>query len=321
MKKRIKNIAKRTILGIYRLGTRLGVHVIPVHYYSGQPNVVELEKTKSVWAKRSEMPGISIDMSQQAENVKAICAPYKDETLGNKTYHEGVAKRFGPGFGYIEAQALHGVIRHYKPKKIVEVGSGVSTYCMIAALDLNEQETGERTQITCVEPYPSERLQHLERITLIPQKVQTAPLEVFTSLSAGDLLFIDSSHTVKTGGDVNYLFLEVLPRLAPGVIVHIHDINFPYDYLPDVLETFLSQSEVSLLRAYLIFNDKASIVFCMSQLHYDCPEVLAEVFPDYRPRLIADGLWNSGSKAFDVFPEHFPSSIYIQIGATQLVQA
>lgn len=312
MKRRIKNIAKRTLLGVYKLGTRVGVHVLPVHYYSGQPNIVELEKTRSVWAKRSEMPGVRIDMGQQVANVRAICDPYKSETLGNKTYQEGVAKKFGPGFGYIEAQALHAVIRHYKPEKIVEVGSGVSTYCMLAALQRNEQETGKRSQITCIEPYPSERLKHQERIELIPQKVQTVPFEVFTSLGAGDLLFIDSSHTVKTGGDVNYLFLEVLPRLAPGVLVHVHDINFPYDYLLDVLESFLAQSEVSLLRAYLIFNDKADIVFCMSLLHYDRPEVLAEVFPDYQPRPTTDGLWNGESKAFDVSPKHFPSSIYIQ---------
>lgn len=312
MKRRIKNILKQTLLGIHKLGTRVGIHVLPVHYYSALPNLIELEKTKSVWAKRSEMPGVCMDLEQQADTLKTVCAPYKDESLGNKTYHEGVAKKFGPGFGYIEAQALHAVIRHYKPKKIVEVGSGVSTYCMLAALERNEQETGRKTQITCIEPYPSERLQQLESITLIRQQVQTMPYDVFTELGAGDLLFIDSSHTVKTGSDVNYLFLEVLPRLSPGVIVHIHDINFPYDYQADVLKTFLHCTELSLLRAYLIFNDKAKILFCLSQLHYDRPDILAEVFPDYKPQPGVDGLLDDSLKAFEASSTHFPSSIYIQ---------
>ncbi len=313
MKRRIKNILKQTLLDIHKMGTRMGIHVLPVHYYSAMPNLVELEKTKSVWAKRSEMPGVPIDIGQQADALKTVCAPYKNESLGNKVYHEGVAKKFGPGFGYIEAQALHAVIRHYKPGKIIEVGSGVSTYCMLAALQMNEEETGRQTQITCIEPYPSARLQELERITLMRQKVQTVPYSAFTELGADDLLFIDSSHTVKAGSDVNYLFLEILPRLSPGVLVHIHDINFPYDYQTDVLRTFLHWTEVSLLRAYLIFNDKVKIVFCLSQLHYDCPEVLAEVFPDYDPRGGADGFWDDKAKAFEASSKHFPSSIYIQI--------
>lgn len=312
MKRQIKDFLKQAILVGYKLGTRVGIHVIPVHYYSALPNLIELEKTKSVWAKKSQMPGITVDLDQQVDNLKTICGPYTSESLGNKVYHEGVAKKFGPGFGPIEAQALHAVIRHYKPGKIIEVGSGVSTYCMMAALQMNEQETGKKAQITCVEPYPSNKLQQMEHIKLVREKVQTVPYDVFTELGAGDLLFIDSSHTVKAGGDVNYLFLEILPRLSPGVIVHIHDINFPYDYQTDVLKNFLHQTEVSLLRAYLIFNDKAKIVICLSQLHYDRQKALAEVFPDYDPRATADGLFDARSKNFVASAQHYPSSIYIQ---------
>ena len=312
MKRQIKDFLKQAIFVGYKLGTRVGVHVLPVHYYSALPNLIELEKTKSVWAKKSEMPGVHVDLDQQVMNLRTICGPYKDEFLGNKVYHEGVAKRFGPGFGFIEAQALHAVIRHYKPGKIVEVGSGVSTYCMMAALRMNEQESGKKTQITCIEPFPSERLQHLDGVSLVREKVQTVPYDLFTSLSAGDLLFIDLSHTVKAGGDVNHLFLEVLPRLAPGVIVHIHDINFPYDYQTDVLKNFFHNTEVSLLRAYLIFNDRVKIVICLSQMHYDRQGALAEVFPNYDPRVGVDGLWDDRSKNFAASAQHFPSSIYLQ---------
>lgn len=103
-------------------------------------------------------------------------------------------------------------------------------------------------------------------------------------------MFIDSSHTVKPGGDVNFLILELLPRLQKGVIIHFDDIFFPYDYQRNVLRTFLHWAETSLLRAFLIFNEKAKIVFCLSLLHYDRQDVMKEVFPEYSHQGDENGL-------------------------------
>jgi len=130
-------------------------------------------------------------------------------------------------------------------------------------------------------------------------------------LQQGDLLFIDSSHTVKPGGDVNYLILEVLPRLRKGVIVHFHDIYLPFDYQRDVLQTFFHWAETSLLRAFLIFNDKARIIFCLSHLHYERRDALREVFLEYSPQGDVNGLRLEEYKPFKLVPEHYPSSIYI----------
>jgi len=137
------------------------------------------------------------------------------------------------------------------------------------------------------------------------------PFEVFKELGDKDLLFIDSSHTVKPGGDVNYLILEVLPRLEK-VIVHFHDIFLPYDYQRSILQTFFHWTETSLLRAFLIWNEKVRIIFCLSQLHYDY-RALKEVFPEYNPQLDKDGIRDEKYKPFENPKEHFPSSIYIQI--------
>lgn len=221
-------------------------------------------------------------------------------------------KHFGPGFGYIEAQALHSVIRYFKPRKIVEVGSGVSTFCSLNATQVNKKENNLDSEITCIEPHPSENLRILKGVQIIQKEVQTIPYNVFTDLQENDLLFVDSSHTVKPGSDVNYIILEILPRLNRGVVVHFHDIYLPYDYQRDILTNFFQWCETSLLRAFLVNNDKVKIVFCLSGLHYDYPAVLKEVFPEYRPQHDIEGLTYGIYEPFKVIEEHFPASIYLQ---------
>jgi predicted O-methyltransferase YrrM len=306
----LKRLLKEISFQAFKLASRAGVYLLPAHYYVPLANVHQLEKTKSVWARKSDLPGVASDLDGQTENLRRICMPFQNEYAGNHTYREAVDRHFGPGYGYIEAQALHGVIRHYHPSRVIEVGSGVSTYCMLKALELNEQETGQTFNLTCVEPSPSEPLRALGRAELIQAPVQTVPFKNFKELASGDLLFIDSSHVVRPGGDVNYLILDVLPRLAPGVIVHFHDIYLPYDYPRDVLRTYFQWMETSLLRAYLIHNEHARIVFCLSQLHYDRQEVLKQVFPEYVPARDENGLEIRDEA--DGKRTHFPASIYIQ---------
>ena len=313
MKRRLKDALKRQLFGLYKLGSRVGVQVMPSHYYLGVPNIIELERSGDEWQGKSAMPGIDIDLDAQLQTLRTVCLAYQDEYAGNTAYKEGVARSYGPGYGYVEAQLLHAVIRHYAPKRIIEVGSGVSTHCMLTALERNRRDGAEPTAITCVEPYPSARLRQTAGIELLQRKVQTVPVDVFRKLQAGDFLFIDSSHTVKAGSDVNYLFLEVLPVLEPGVIVHIHDIFLPYDYQRNLLKTFLHWSETSLLRAYLTHNSRVAILFCLSLLHYERQEQLREVFPEYDPAPNVNGLNVDAVRPFDQLRGHFPSSIYLEI--------
>ena len=308
-----RNALKRVILSIHKLGIRVGIHLLPVHYHSTIPNILELRKTYDVWAKKSELPGLTVDLNDQMANLKTICKPYLSEYASNKYYRDGVSRNFGPGYGYIEAQALHAFIRHYQPRRIVEVGSGVSTYCMFKAAEFNAKETGYNTKLVSIEPYPSAKLKTLSGIKLIIEKVQTVDFKVFNELEENDFLFIDSSHTVKAGSDVNYLILEVLPRLQKGVIVHFHDIFLPYDFQRDICQTFLHWAETSLLHAFLINNKRVKIVTCLSHLHYDRRDELREVFPEYNPQTDINGLCTDKSRPFEPSVEHFPSSIYLQI--------
>ena len=306
----LRKIFLRLFLRLHKVAISFGVFILPVHYYVSVPNIVELSKEKHLWSKKSLLPGLDTTLDRQVLNLRTICLPYQTEYNGNSTYLEAVRLNAGPGFGYLEAQALHSIIRHYHPRTILEVGAGVSTYCVKHATELNSKENAEGCRIISIDPYPSDFVRKMSNIELIPKKVQEIPLDIFEQLTKNDLLFIDSSHTVKTGSDVNYLVLEVLPRLRPGVIVHFHDIFLPYDYQRDALQTLFHWSETSLLRAFLINNVHVEILFCMSMLHYDRKNNLKEVFPEYSPQADDDGLHEEGVKPFDYPRGEFPASLY-----------
>src|SRR4029453_2696539 len=142
MKRWLRQQAKRQLFALHRLGTRLGVHVLPVHYYSPVPDLIQLERTRDVWARKSELPGLGVDLDAQVRNLEAICLPHQAEVVGNPAYRYAVEHAFGPGYGYIEAQALHAVIRHFAPRLVMEIGSGVSPWCILHALERNRDESG-----------------------------------------------------------------------------------------------------------------------------------------------------------------------------------
>lgn len=195
-------------------------------------------------------------------------------------------------FSRLDAWMLQGMLRHFRPRRMVEVGCGWSS---LLTARVNREYLGGELHFTCIEPYPPEFLTDgVEGISeLVMAPVQEAPLERFLSLGAGDVLFIDSSHTVKTGGDVPYLFEEVLPRLAHGVVIHIHDIALPRDYPEEWVLAGRAWNEQYLVRAFLAFNSAFRILLGVSWLNVNRPDVLAEVLPDY-PQAYGDSgasLW------------------------------
>ena len=299
-------------LWTFKIMARLRLNVTPVNYYSVIPDVVRLARTVPQWNLPSVQPGVMIDLDEQIRILSNVCLPFQKEFIGNPHYLRGAALSYGPGFGYIEAQALHAVVRYLKPKRIIEVGCGVSTYCMLQALKLNSNEGTDVEEFLCIEPNPRRDLKNSRDVDLLQQFVEYVPVSRFECLSEGDFLFIDSSHAVKAVSDVNFLILEVLPRLQSGVWIHIHDVFFPYDYPPDLLQNFVFHNETSLLRAFLIHNSHAKILFCLSQLHYERQNRLKNIFPDYRPRPNHGGLFPKNSKLFNQERGHFPSSIYIR---------
>jgi hypothetical protein len=314
LRRRFIDGLKTVLLEVYRIGLRFNVVILPNRFDTGVPDLNILARTKDTWTARSDMAGIHWDAGEQEQLLCQVMLPFQDEYRENQAYRDATRAARGPGFGAVEAQALHGFLRHYQPRKVIEVGSGVSTSCMLAASRLNRENGGREQNILCVEPYPRDWLRSAP-VELIEKPVQQVSLEVFQSLEAGDFLFIDSSHTIQTGGDVNYLVLEVLPRLKPGVLVHFHDINFPYDYPRDALTALGTCQENALLHAFLAGNPRFGVLFCLSLLHYDRPDTLRRVFPEYTPQANEQGLRSNSYPAFGEIREHFPSSLYLAVTA------
>ena len=306
LKRRLRRVSKQGFVTLHEIGSRFGLYVLPKHYYVPIPDLRELRQTRAEWARRSDMLGVHVDLEQQQRTLRQIVQPFEAEYRHNLSYKEAVSDAFGPGFGYIEAQALHGFIRSTKPRQIIEIGSGISTHCMIEALAQNAAE-GAPASLNCIEPFPSSWLRSAP-VNLIESRVENVSLETFETLEAGDFLFVDSTHTLRVGGDVVRIILEILPRLSPGVFIHFHDIYLPFDFQRDVDRSIFQWMETALLHAYLIGNRDIKILFCLSHLHYDRRDALRDVFPEYCPEEDTNGL----STTQNIEGRHFPSSIYLQ---------
>ncbi|MFE5566266.1 class I SAM-dependent methyltransferase [Amycolatopsis japonica] len=185
-----------------------------------------------------------------------------------------------PEYSWADAITLHTMLRHLRPRRVIEVGSGYST-----AMTLDTIEGWlDDTELTCVEPNP-QLLESLlrpgdgERVRILGKPVQDVPVETFQALEAGDVLFIDSTHVVKAGSDVNYLFFEVLPRLPDGVWIHLHDVFFPFEYPMTWLTEGRAWQEDYLLRAFLMYNDRFEICWFQQYMWIHHRRLLEERIP------------------------------------------
>ena len=170
-----------------------------------------------------------------------------------------------------DGSILYGMVRKWRPKRIVEIGAGSSTRVSALAMRQNELEGAPRGKILAIEPYPKAALLTLAQedasVQLIPRPVEEIGLETFLELGVDDILFIDSSHIIKCGNDVHYLYLRILPKIQTGTLVHIHDIRFPQDYPKDWLLTKkYFWNEQYLLQMFLSFNSSFEVVFAANYM-------------------------------------------------------
>jgi hypothetical protein len=302
------SLRNRAATNLFLFLDRVGVHVLPKHFYTPVADYAWLRCNRPAWEPAWDMPGVHWDLDEQLAWLKDVCVDYVGEVAGLKFYAGLEASGLGYGYGPIESQALHGFIRKFAPPRIIEVGSGVSTACMLNAVRANRAEGRPASDIVCIEPFPKQQFVNVSGVTHIESMVQMVDPTVFDRLQAGDLLFIDSSHAVKTGSDVSVLYLKVIPKLRAGVHVHIHDICLPYLYGRDALRTVFGWQETTLLAALLSGNRRLRINSCLSGLHYERHEDLRKIFPDYRPQSYDSGLSSANEDGL-----HFPSSIYLQV--------
>jgi len=260
------------------LSDRWGYHIRPIHYYEPLPDFRSI--TLEQITRRREFPGIDFGWDDQLALLNELTA-YRDE-LSTLDFN------FDNGFfNTFDAAAYYSLIRHLKPQRIIEIGGGYST--QLAAKALTSNGNGK---LTCIEPYPERLNGASPSVELIQKRVEEIDVAFFSCLAANDILFIDSSHTVKFGSDVCYEFLELLPRLAPGVWVHVHDIFFPHDYPAEwLIERRLALNEQYLLEAFLSFNGQFKVALANYWLCVDHRNDAARLWPNVSPTAGASSLW------------------------------
>lgn len=239
--------------------------VPPGHFYSPIPSLEEVAAREETLFHRvrKELPGIDLQEEKQLGLLDIFRDYYKDLPFSPSKVKN---RRFfydNPAYSYSDAICLFCMIRHVRPNKIIEVGSG---YSSCAILDTNELFFNNTISCTFIEPY-SQLLESLlkdddrPRIEIIPQPLQEVDISLFSSLSPGDILFVDSTHVAKVGSDVNYLFFEILPSLPAGVYMHFHDIFYPFEYPREWIYEGRAWNENYILRAFLEYNSAFRIVF------------------------------------------------------------
>lgn len=256
----------------------------PGHFYSPVPDMRDIEaQDERLFGPRHAIAGVDLHEVTQLARFRTLASIARDHPLAPSP---GATTRYGvdnPNYGIGDASMLQAMLINFRPGRYLEVGSGYTT---ALALDVNERFLGGAMAVTAVEPYPA-LLDAVLRpgdtadgaLEVIAAPVQSVPLERFAELGDGDVLFIDSSHVLKTGSDVQFLYGEVLPALAPGVHVHVHDIFWPFEYLRHWVHAGRAWNEAYLLRAFLAHNPSFEITLWNHYLAIEHREVINAELP------------------------------------------
>lgn len=262
----------------------LGFVLSPLHFYFPIPDTRDMARRR-VWDQRTEMPGVDWNEEGQLAFVRQL-APYGPEAHWPEDRRDP-PRAYSPHvnvFGYTSAMLTHAVMRHVRPRRIVEVGCGWSTLVTKAAVARNREEGVPFESYHGIDPFPPGWLDVGAIGELHRTALQDADPAVFEELGEGDILFIDSTHVLNAGSDVQRLYLEILPRLANGVVIHIHDIQLPWEYPREYAERQRwFWNEQYLLQALLVSNPDFEILLAG---HWLCRERAGELqasFPHYDP--------------------------------------
>jgi hypothetical protein len=277
---------------------RKGMLILPNSSLWCESPIPDLEKLdETFWLKRSELVGVKINEKKGLELLEIFESKFKNEYEAfpmNETSKPYQYYICNPAFGSIDAEILYCMIRYFKPHEIIEIGSGYSTLLSAQAILENQEEDASfKCELVAIEPYPNTVLKtgFPGLSELIRKPIQEIPLSAFEGLTENDILFIDSSHVLRTGGDVQYEYLEILPRLNKGVVVQIHDIRFPEDYPRHFLKQSRFYTEQYLLQAFLAFNNAFEVLWSGHYMELNHPDKLDTAFSRHREFKQGDSFW------------------------------
>ncbi|WP_218081151.1 class I SAM-dependent methyltransferase [Anthocerotibacter panamensis] len=254
----------------------------PGHFYSPLADLDEIQaKSDQLYSLPERSAGIDFNTEAQHQLLGQLAVHFTDFDWQQTPV---AGRRYWMKNFYFEdgdALILFALIRHLKPQRIIEVGAGFSSALM---LDINERYCNPSLELCFIEPHP-ERLEQLltpadwERVRILKRPVQDIPLEEFDTLGPNDFLFIDSSHVAKVGSDVNYLVFKVLPRLRSGVVIHFHDVFFPFEYPWEWIKEGRAWNELYLLHAFLQYNQAFEVLLFNRYVAHQFKEAIQALSP------------------------------------------
>ncbi len=259
----------------------------PGHYYSPIPNKNDITKALNRKnANNGNVKGVELNPEKQLQLFKDLTIYIEDNPFRSESKGSGRFFNANGFYGFGDAYTLQSMVRHVKPDQIIEVGSGYSSLLLNL---VNEKFFDNRIKLNFIEPYP-ERLQSLLSEKELNGKLINKPMEevsidLFRRLQKNDILFIDSSHVLKAGSDLHYLFFEILPVIKPGVFVHFHDIFNGFEYLPGHFEKKkgFGWNENYFLRSFLMYNNQFEVKLFLNYLDYKYGDTLKIIAPSYKP--------------------------------------
>ena len=272
---------------------KAGVSIIPNHYYSPIPDLNNLPPG----ALDARFPLHGIDMRDDAQlallqSLKAYAKEYDDFAKRTKPKTDGRWFQGGP-FARPDADTAYAMVRHLKPKRIIEIGSGFSTLAMSEACLKNKAE-GAPVEFISIDPYPSYILDFKPKglTRHIPEPLESLPLSLFESLGENDILFIDSTHIIRPGGDVEYEYFHLIPKIGKGTWVHVHDIFLPNPYPSNwIAQEHIFWNEQHLLAAFLAFNQSFEVTLGLNYVCDKFPDVIRDTFKAMNDPPRAGSFW------------------------------
>jgi len=252
------------------------------HYYSPIVNLDEIrQREHEIWVDPGfvVMSAIDLNINYQKSLIEKFSIFYKEIPFPDRKDNTYRYFYQNPAFSYSDAIILYSVIRYFEPSNIIEVGSGYSSALILDSLDLLSRPD---VNVTFIEPYNEKLLSLIsendkKRVLILKDKLEYISLDFFNQLDMNDILFIDSTHIVKTGSDVNCLLLSILPNLKKGVFIHFHDIFFPFEYPKEWVYEGRSWNEAYFLRSFLMFNKSFKILLFSDFLHKLHPECFSQM--------------------------------------------
>lgn len=268
--------------------------IVPRNYYSPIPDLEKLPE--DIWERRGALGGVDLQVDRAMALVETELAPFVAELEVPAAGPASPGEFFLRNENYesVDAELLYALLRARKPRRVLELGSGFTTLLIGAACRRNAAD-GVASEHIAYDPYP--RAQILGEAPPPPTRLEPVsatevPLDAFRELQAGDVLFVDTTHTVKLGSDVNYIVLDVLPVLAAGVVVHFHDVFLPWEYPRPWFETMQYYwAEQYLLQAFLAFNDAFEVLLPAQALAREQADRLAAVVPSFTPEVRPGAIW------------------------------